>query len=505
MGAKFDDYERTGALVSYSDDPANEAGWDFFVSYAAEDENWAEWISWHLESVGYRVLVQVWDSVPGAHWMTALENGLLRRTRMLALLSRSYLRSVYARSEWQAAYRDDPLGFQRRLIPVRIEDCEQKGLLGGVVSFDLFDLPVDKARELLLAKIAAAVGGRDKASVEPGFPKAPSSVEYVAQDILAPARRQQIAPHYPGPGSPTRRSVRRTRVAAAAALLMILVAVPFVAVYAIGSNSTPSTKVDLRPQTSSRATPGGPNTSTQPAASTRNNLVPTTPATSALRLNPAESFDASEVLISSNGRYHAMLETDGNFRVRDSGGVAQWETRASPGGRLLLMESNGNLVIYMADGTTPVWASNSSPAPGSHLELTDDGVLTIRDPNGTEIWSGTYTNTLRRGEQLRPGSSIKSPNGQYTLSMKADGNLTVTGPRGNLIWQSETSGYPGAYLELRQDGRLALSDASGTEISIRNRPFPNEKFNDAALEVQDDGNVVLGTTGHHPVWASGKK
>ncbi len=46
--------------------------WDFFVSYTSADRAWAEWIAWQLEKAGYRVLIQAWDFVPGAHWMTRM-------------------------------------------------------------------------------------------------------------------------------------------------------------------------------------------------------------------------------------------------------------------------------------------------------------------------------------------------------------------------------------------------------------------------------------------------
>ncbi len=146
------------------------ARWDFFVSYTAADRGWAEWIAWHLEVAGYTVLVQAWDFVPGSHWMSRMDEGIRAGARTLAVLSRAYLRSVYGQAEWEGAYQADPTGFARRLVPVRVEDCPRPGLLGGVVSFDLFGLSADEARTRLLAQIAAIHRGRDKPGVEPPFP-----------------------------------------------------------------------------------------------------------------------------------------------------------------------------------------------------------------------------------------------------------------------------------------------------------------------------------------------
>jgi len=33
---------------------------DFFVSYTANDEPWAEWIAWQLEQAGYSTVLQAW-------------------------------------------------------------------------------------------------------------------------------------------------------------------------------------------------------------------------------------------------------------------------------------------------------------------------------------------------------------------------------------------------------------------------------------------------------------
>ncbi|AEH08123.1 transmembrane receptor activity [Candidatus Protofrankia datiscae] len=110
-----------------------EQRWDFFISYTTADRKWAEWISWQLEDVGYQVLFQAWDFVPGTHWASLMHEGIQQAERTLALLSNAYLKSVYGQQEWQAALRGDPHGFERKLIPIRIEDCPRDGLVTGQV------------------------------------------------------------------------------------------------------------------------------------------------------------------------------------------------------------------------------------------------------------------------------------------------------------------------------------------------------------------------------------
>lgn len=147
--------------------------WDFFISYTATDRVWAEWISWQLEEAGYSVLVQAWDFVPGAHWITRMADGVQNAQRIVAIISNAYLYSVYGRKEWEAAFRRDPDGFARRLIPIRVEDCPRPDLLQGIVSFDIFDLSSTDAKNWLLGHIEAALKGRAKPPREPLFPGNP--------------------------------------------------------------------------------------------------------------------------------------------------------------------------------------------------------------------------------------------------------------------------------------------------------------------------------------------
>jgi len=168
-------------------------GWDFFVSYTQEDLGWAEWISWQLEAADYRVLLQAWDMVPGSHWSASMHDGVQYSQRTIAIVSQAYLSSVFGEAEWEAAWRDDPHGSKRKLIPVRVEDCPRPGLLGAVVSIDLFDLSATGARELLLKKIEVVKVGRAKPTTEPVFP-GPQAPQ---------VPRPSVQPVFPGPRGQT--------------------------------------------------------------------------------------------------------------------------------------------------------------------------------------------------------------------------------------------------------------------------------------------------------------
>jgi TIR domain len=140
---------------------------NFFISYTAVDRPWAEWIAWELEEAGYTTILQAWDFTPGSHFVTAMYLATQTTERTIAVLSRAYLQSVYSEQEWQAAWAEDPTGVERKLLVLRIEDCPRPGLLGQVVSEDLFGVGKEMARTRLLAAVQE---GRRKPPMPPQFP-----------------------------------------------------------------------------------------------------------------------------------------------------------------------------------------------------------------------------------------------------------------------------------------------------------------------------------------------
>jgi molecular chaperone DnaK len=176
----------------------NRLRWDFFISYTKSDRAWAEWIAWELDQVGYKVIVQAWNMVPGSNWSVKMEEAIQHSERTVAVLSDSYLRSIYGKSEWQAAYRADPEGFARKLVPARVADCPRPGLLASIVSFDLFDLGSESAaRAELIRGVKAAITGNGKPDTAPGFPGSviASSLTPVTPLVQAPPENK---PSFPG-------------------------------------------------------------------------------------------------------------------------------------------------------------------------------------------------------------------------------------------------------------------------------------------------------------------
>ncbi|CUU55371.1 TIR domain-containing protein [Parafrankia irregularis] len=174
-----------------------EDNWDFFISYTAIDRPWAEWIAWTLEEAGYSLLVQAWDFVPGSNWVAGMDRGMALSRRTLAVVSSSYLESVYGQVEWQAAFRSDPRGMARKLIPIRVENVHATGVLRSIVSIDLVDLGRDEARVALLTGVRGSLQGRARPQTAPEFP--PGASDGIPDGIAAPPvfSREGVAPRFP--------------------------------------------------------------------------------------------------------------------------------------------------------------------------------------------------------------------------------------------------------------------------------------------------------------------
>ena len=135
------------------------SGWDFFISYTQADRAWAEWIAQTLEEDEHHILVQAWDSGPGTNRVHDLRAGTRDAARTIAVLSGDYLTSVYGGAEWQAAWAGDPEGTGRKLLTVRVADCDGPALRPAGRA-DLFGLSEGTAMARLRLMASEAIAGR---------------------------------------------------------------------------------------------------------------------------------------------------------------------------------------------------------------------------------------------------------------------------------------------------------------------------------------------------------
>jgi tetratricopeptide (TPR) repeat protein len=140
---------------------------DFFVSYNKADRAWAEWIAWELEQAGYTTILQAWDFRPGSNFVLEMQRAASDAQRTIAVLSPDYLAALFPQPEWAAAFAQDPTGEKGILVPVRVRECDVKGLLPQIVYIDLVGKDESAARQALLSGVSRE---RAKPHTAPAFP-----------------------------------------------------------------------------------------------------------------------------------------------------------------------------------------------------------------------------------------------------------------------------------------------------------------------------------------------
>ncbi len=151
---------------------------------------------------------------------------------------------------------------------------------------------------------------------------------------------------------------------------------------------------------------------------------------------------AGQILVSSNKAYTLSIDAQGRAQIVAAAGDAViWRSGGSQGTKLIL-QTDGNLVLYLADGSA-AWSSNTA----SHgfdddsfdLNLADDGTLSIVNSS----WWGSKTiwvsvslaqaaaqrhdeGLLVGGNDLAAGDYLRSHNKAYTLTLETPQGVVMT-------------------------------------------------------------------------------
>lgn len=101
---------------------------------------------------------------------------------------------------------------------------------------------------------------------------------------------------------------------------------------------------------------------------------------------------SNEFLLSADGRYRFVMQSDSNLVLYGPSGRPIWSTNTvGRGANHLRMQGDGNLVMYNG-ANAAVWATNTPRHYSSYLVVQNDGNVVIYD-GSTPIWS---TNTAGR-------------------------------------------------------------------------------------------------------------
>src|SRR5262245_42418351 len=144
---------------------------DFFISYTAKDRKWAEWIAWQLEAIQFTSIIQAWDFGVGSDFIEEMDRATQKARRTIAVISPDYFKSKFTKAEWHVAFAEDPTGEDRKLIPVRVRECDVEGLLRVRVYIDLVGKDIAEAKDELMRQVRTIIESRRlKPDAEPDFP-----------------------------------------------------------------------------------------------------------------------------------------------------------------------------------------------------------------------------------------------------------------------------------------------------------------------------------------------
>lgn len=90
-------------------------------------------------------------------------------------------------------------------------------------------------------------------------------------------------------------------------------------------------------------------------------------------------------LVSSNGQNTLEIDTNGNLAIYRVNRVATWSTTTSGQNAYLILQQDGNLVLY-SQGQA-IWATGTTS--GHQVVLHDDGQLVMYDVAGQKVWTSS--------------------------------------------------------------------------------------------------------------------
>ncbi len=127
------------------------------------------------------------------------------------------------------------------------------------------------------------------------------------------------------------------------------------------------------------------------AAWATNTYLPAGPTAQGDTMQPGQSLNPGQSIISADRRFTFVYQGDGNL-VLYRGGAPLWASGTNGKGvGVCIMQTDGNLVIYLRGGH-PIWASGTNGSPGSRLVAQSDGNVVIYRPDNHPIWA---TNTVQ--------------------------------------------------------------------------------------------------------------
>jgi hypothetical protein len=215
-------------------------------------------------------------------------------------------------------------------------------------------------------------------------------------------------------------------------------------------------------------------------------------------LKPGARLNAGASITSCSGVARLVMQSDGNLVLYRSDGQSIWasQTNGRPASHLI-MQNDGHLVIYGKDGKA-TWGTHTNGRNGAYLFVQDDGNVVLYQNNGP-IWSSNSTlfgcGSIAIGVKLMPGIRVWNCNRNGYLVYQSDGNFVLYRYDGKALWSSDTPGRSAGYAIQQRDGNFVLYDSA-------NKPYWATGTNGrtaAGFYIQEDLRLAI-YHNNTPVW-----
>jgi hypothetical protein len=184
---------------------------------------------------------------------------------------------------------------------------------------------------------------------------------------------------------------------------------------------------------------------------------------------------------SGNAGAYVYMQTDGNFVIYDRNGGpsintgALWSTKTNGNaGAVASFGGDANFQM-LSTGGAALFQTHTGQAAGAVCQATDPGIP-ANLPNGSWLASKTAWLIVQQDGNLvlyprNGGSALWSSNtpgkGPVHLVMQADGNLVLYSTEANgvqlgALWSSQTNNFPGSYALLQDDGNFVVYTSNGS-------------------------------------------
>lgn len=105
---------------------------------------------------------------------------------------------------------------------------------------------------------------------------------------------------------------------------------------------------------------------------------------------------------SSGGDYYLVMQTDGNLVLYNDAGKALWDSKTQGNsGAYATLQTDGNFVVY-SSAKKPLWASNTPGNAGDSLVVQADGNTVIYSKAGKALWNSETNGAANNGKDVDP-------------------------------------------------------------------------------------------------------